>query len=77
MADHDEGESGHFYNCSEKDCYSPIEIISLDKENIGFKCFNPKGSHQIKMKLKNYLDIIIMNFTFFIIIIISIHFNYN
>ena len=61
MADHDEGESGHFYRCSEKDCYSPIEIISLDKENIEFKCFNPKGSHQIKMKLEDYLVIIKMN----------------
>ena len=42
-----------------------IRIISsyeeYYKENIGFKCFNPKGAHQIKMKLEDYLVIIKMN----------------
>ena len=62
MTDYDEGETNEpFYQCSESKCYSPIEIIFLDKENIGFKCFNPKGSHQINMKIKDYLDIIKMN----------------
>ena len=62
MTDYDEGETNEpFYQCSESKCYSPIEIIFLDKENIGFKCFNPKGSHQIKMKIKDYLDMIKMN----------------
>ena len=62
MADYEEVETKeNFYKCTEKDCYSPIEIIFLDKENIGFKCFNPKGSHQINMKIKDYLDIIKMN----------------
>ena len=62
MADYEEVETKeNFYKCTKKDCYSPIEIIFLDKEKIGFKCFNPKGSHQIKMKIKDYLDIIKMN----------------
>ena len=62
MTDYDEGETNEpFYQSSESKCYSPIEIIYLDKENMGFKCFNPKGSHQINMKIKDYLDIIKMN----------------
>ena len=52
----------HFYNCSESQCSSPIEILSLDNENIEFKCFNPKGSHQIKMELKEYLNIMKRHF---------------
>ena len=52
----------HFYNCSESQCSSPIEILSLDNENIELKCFNPKGSHQIKMELKEYLNIMKRHF---------------
>ena len=39
-----------YYNCSE--CSSLIEIISIDEENIEFKCNN---KHIIKMKIKDYL----------------------
>ena len=31
-----------FYECSEKQCSSPIEIISIEQENIEFRCFNKK-----------------------------------
>ena len=37
-----------YYNCSE--CTSEFEIISLDKENIGFKC---NINHNMSMKIKN------------------------
>ena len=33
-----------FYECSEKQCSSPIGIIFLDKENFEFRCFNKKSS---------------------------------
>ena len=39
------------YNCSE--CSSVIEIISIDHDNIEFKC---KNNHNMKMKIKDYLD---------------------
>ena len=43
-----------YYNCSK--CKSPIEIISLNEIDctIEFKCINNK--HQIKMKIKDYLE---------------------
>ena len=40
-----------YYNCSE--CQSVIEIMKLDEEYIEFKCCN---NHNIKMKIKKYLD---------------------
>ena len=52
----------HFYNCSESQCSSPIEILSLDNEIIEYKCFNPKASHKIKMELKEYLNIMKSHF---------------
>ena len=39
------------YNCSE--CSSIIEILSLDENDIEFKCNN---KHNIKMKIKEYLE---------------------
>ena len=39
------------YNCSE--CSSTIEIISVDEDDIEFKCNN---NHNIKIKIKEYLD---------------------
>ena len=40
-----------FFNCSE--CSSAIQIISLDKNIIEFKCNN---NHNIRMKIKDYLN---------------------
>ena len=40
-----------YYNCS--DCSSTIKILSLDEDNIEFKCDN---EHNKKMKITNYLD---------------------
>ena len=51
-----------FYECSEKQCSSPIEIIFLDKENIEFRCFNKKSNHEIKMKIEEYIDVMKRHF---------------
>ena len=40
------------YKCSE--CSSTIEIISLNENEIQFKCSN--NQHEIKMKIKEYLN---------------------
>ena len=40
-----------YYSCSE--CQSAIEILKLDEEFIEFNCNN---NHNIKMKIKEYLD---------------------
>ena len=40
-----------YYNCTE--CSLVIGIISVDEDNIEFKCSN---NHNIKMKIKEYLD---------------------
>ena len=40
-----------YYNCSE--CPSIIEIISIDEDNIKFKCNN---NHKKEMKIKDYLS---------------------
>ena len=40
-----------YYNCSE--CSSVIEILELNEEYIEFKCIN---NHNIRMKIKEYLD---------------------
>ena len=41
----------HLNNCSE--CQSVIEIISIDEDNIEFKCNN---NHYLKMDIKEYLN---------------------
>ena len=40
------------YNCTE--CSSPIEILSINDNNIEFKCIN--NNHTRKMLIKEYLD---------------------
>ena len=45
-----------FYACSENQCFLPIEIISLDKETIKFKCFNKKDPHIVEMKIEDYIN---------------------
>ena len=41
------------YNCSE--CSSLIEIISIEENNLEFKCVN-NNNHNNKLKINNYLE---------------------
>ena len=41
------------YNCSE--CSSLIEILSINEDNIEFKCIN-NDKHNNKLKINNYLE---------------------
>ena len=40
------------YNCTE--CSSPIEILSINDNNIEFKCIN--NNHKRKLSMKEYLN---------------------
>ena len=42
------------YNCSE--CSSLIEILSINEDNLEFKCTNNNNNHNNKLKIRNYLE---------------------
>ena len=43
-----------FYSCSE--CKSIIEILSIDENNISFKCNNKNKKHELTLSIKEYLN---------------------
>ena len=43
-----------YYSCSE--CKSIIEILSIDENNISFKCNNKNKKHELTLSIKEYLN---------------------
>ena len=49
-------EYSKLYYCHCTECLYPIEILSLQNNNIKFRCSNMKNNHGKEMSLKDYID---------------------